>query len=439
MPGFLLSNAKNIANIDEEKRQCDAIELKDIKIRRNTSSALHKDKCWHETEEYFHVLEGVLLNKDELFKKYSCENIADLLYSLRNNTFFDEFRGSFSGVRFSKKDNKITVFTNHYGDSGVFYYYNKKSNNWIVSSQIDWMIDTLRLNGFEYSLDTKAIYYMLVYAFMADNSTYANEIKRLLPGEYIVVENNRFEVHSYYKIARNKFEVNYSEDEIIEEMDRLFRRAVKREYDKDLEYGRRHLAELSGGLDSRMGYWVARDIGYKDIQLVTFGQSNCLDEKIAKEIAAYWNDEIIVWPMDSGKHLYDIDRVTGLNYGVSLYSGCGAELHIMDALDMNQYGLMHTGQIGDVVFGTFIRKKEDLFKIEPDGMYNSYFQGIFEDDSYINYNNKEDQLMTVRALIGCLGSHFVTRTYTEVASPFLDVDIIDFMMSIPIDVAPLSA
>ena len=181
---------------------------------------------------------------------------------------------------------------------------------------------------------------------------------------------------------------NKSEAEIIEILDELFIRAVKQEYEKDLEYGYSHLVELSGGLDSRMNYWIAHELGYGDSLAVTFCQSNYVDELVAKQIAAYWKEEILVWPMDSAKHLYDVDKCTRLNFGVSLYSGAGSELHIFDSLDMQKYGILHTGQLGGAILGTYIKDEKEVYSLETAGNYSGKLLESYSDNSYSKYENR---------------------------------------------------
>jgi len=57
---------------------------------------------------------------------------------------------------------------------------------------------------------------------------------------------------------------------IIDELDNLFVEAVKAEYDKDIEYGFKHVSTLSGGLDSRTNLLTAHRLGYKDVLCLCF-------------------------------------------------------------------------------------------------------------------------------------------------------------------------
>lgn len=66
----------------------------------------------------------------------------------------------------------------------------------------------------------------------------------------------------YHRFNSNKYNLyNIPEDEIIQESDDRFRNAIRHEYDKDREYGYKHLTDLSSGLDSRMAMWIEKKWG----------------------------------------------------------------------------------------------------------------------------------------------------------------------------------
>lgn len=434
MPGFYLTNMELCPKIKtDDKMLYKCLEFSNYKLFQCTTSKFPDDKCFDLREKYFSCIEGVILNKSDLSAEYGTNDISHLTFLMRqkNIEFFNDFRGSFSGMYCDRESNKWLVFTSHYGDSAVFYY--QHEGRFIVSSSMEWLAEGLRLNKVTYYLNEKAVYYMLTYGFMADESTYIEEVYRLLPGHYVEVFGMDFQVKSYYELKNGKINLeNKSEDEMIEILDDLFTKAVKREYEKDLEYGYSHLIELSGGLDSRMNYWIAHELGYSNSLAVTFCQSNYVDELVAKQIAAYWKEEILVWPMDSAKHLYDVDKCTRLNFGVSLYSGAGSELHIFDSLNMQKYGILHTGQLGGAILGTYIKNENEVYLLKTAGNYSDKLLAKYNDNSYSKYDNREEYLLNTRGLLGCLGSHFFARKYTEECAPFLDVDVMDFCLSMPL-------
>ena len=148
---------------------------------------------------------------------------------------------------------------------------------------------------------------------MAADDTYAKEIKRLHGGDYLLRENGVLSVKQYHRFHSDteRFK-GYSEEELIDAIDENFRNAVQLEWAKDDEYEYEHLADLSGGLDSRMNLWVAHEMKPIHANVLTYSQAGYLDQTISEQIAYYWKDELIFKPLDDATFLYDIDIATEL-------------------------------------------------------------------------------------------------------------------------------
>lgn len=100
---------------------------------------------------------------------------------------------------------------------------------------------------------------------------------------------------------------NMTEDEAVYMIDKAFRKAVKREFDKDREYGYEHLVDLSGGLDSRMVAWVAHEMGYTKQTNYTYCKAKYLDFKISSRIASDLQHEYYFKQLDDFQWIYEID------------------------------------------------------------------------------------------------------------------------------------
>lgn len=439
MPGFFISNESidiSLENSIPETCLLEEMRYGGQTIRRNTLDKFLQDKAFEQNQDIILIAEGVLLNKVELFDRYCAKTVFELVIKMRSSgeaPFFREFRGSFSGALYDKKTGKWTIWTNQYGDNAVFYYWDGK--RFFIGSQVNYILSAIRKLHIHLSLDNAAIIFMLTYGYMEDERTYAQEIKRLRPGSYIEIEGDKFDVQDYWRIRRNVFDLSgYDEKSILDDLDQHFRRAIKREYDKDIEYGFRHLTDLSGGLDSRMNAWVARDLGYEHILNATFCQSNYADEKVAKQIAEALGNEMVFKTLDEASFLLDLDTITSMNYGLAVYSGVAGGKKMLDVLDCRQFGVEHTGQMGDVVVGTFVKATSEMSDLAIGGLYSETFKDKAEDVSTRTmYSDRESYLLSVRGFFGCLSSHLVKRNYTELTSPFLDVDVLEFCLSIPIE------
>ena len=390
------------------------------------------DKLFFENEEYIIMTDGVILNSKELCRINMTESFVEYILAKLDNReylFWKEFRGSFSGAFFIKKEQKWYCFVSQIGDRPLFFY--QFDEKVVIASSIKDMTNNFISNKINMRLNEKAVYNLLSYGFMQDSETLFENVLRLRAGQYCVVHNNVVEVNTYHEFD-NSYVLDVTEDEIIELIDEKFRKAVKLEYEKDLEYGYKHIASLSGGLDARMSVWVASELGFEDIHTCTFCQSGYLDEIIAAKIAGQLRTNHMFKSLDDGRFLKNLDAIANVSYGIVDSSQIMHSLHMMDNLDFSNMGIFHTGQIGDVVLGSF---SETMEHVPPRPFFKSYSSFMRDknlDDSYKKYNNLELYAMYTRGFQGALGSQIVHNQYTEMFSAFSDVDFFEFCFSIPL-------
>lgn len=439
MPGFLITNLSSsidITNYDNKRCKYDETSYGKWKIFRNSLKKFIDDKIINQNEDYIVVTEGVMLNKCQLLKKYNCSDLFELVILLKDTygtKLCNEFRGSFSGAVYDKAQKEWIVYTNHYGDNSVFYY--NHNGVTIIASEINYIINLLASNGIKYSLNEKAIYYHLTYGFMGDNSTFVSEIKRLAPGSTIhLTDNGLFDIKEYYRLYMNKYDLSsWTNEQLIDRIDELFRDAIQLEYDKDIEYGYEHLADLSGGLDSRMNVWVAHEMGYHNMTNITYCQSGSTDEKVAKQISRALKTNLVFYPLDSAECMMDIDTNVTISSGSVVYCSITGGKKVLEELDPYKFGIEHTGQLGDVILGSFLSSPEQYSKNTLGGMYSYTLSDEIKDKPLEMYQNYEQYMLYVRGLRGALSSHFIRRNFVEVASPFLHIEFMEFCFSIPLE------
>ena len=439
MPGFLGEISKNKAYknfgiSDRDDLINEVIESNNFYLERRTIKKFEKDKVFTEDDEYIIITEGVILNSLKLIEKYKASNFKNAIISMyRKNgeTFFEEFRGSFSGLFYDKNKNKWIIYTNHVGDKQIFYY--KMRDKVIFGSEINYLVSYMKNNKISYTFDEIGAYFLLTYGYMLEDYTLIREIKKLNAGKYIKIEDGDFQILTYYEID-NTPDYSQSEEDIIENIDKLFRNAVKLEFEKDKEYGYKHIASLSGGLDSRMTVWVAHELGYTEQLNVTFSQTDYLDETIAKEIARDLKHEWLFYALDNGIYLKNIREMIEINFGDCLYAGAAHANGCLSKIDFDKYGIYHTGQIGDVILGTFYSSENPQTSYKPrDGAYSTRLVQN-DEKKYLKYkyNNEEVFKFYNRAFTGALQGNLVSQKYTEVASPFLDIEFFEYCLKIPL-------
>ena len=275
---------------------------------------------------------------------------------------------------------------------------------------------------------------LLTYGYMLEDFTLCEKIKRLKPGNYIIFEKKKFSQISFFDLPA-QYNESISEEEAIDEIDRLFRKAIEFQFSKDSEYGYKHLVGLSGGLDSRMTSWVANQIGYNNQLNYTFSQTNYLDETIAKKIAEDLRHEWIFKALDNGKFLKNIDEVNVISGGNTIFYGLSHGLDMLSHLNFENLGLVHTGQLGDVIIGSYLKKKSSEHSYRGEGMHSRKLESELNEIRirFNSYNEHEHYIFKQRGLNGILMGNLSAQQYTETISPFCDPDFISYCLSIPIE------
>lgn len=338
-------------------------------------------------------------------------------------------RGGFCGYIYNRQDAGLTAYTDQISVKTLYYY--ADDDRWMVSNHISYMTSVLKANGIRYHFNETAAKYMLTYGYMLDDSTFVKEIHRLLPGQLVRIKNGSVEVERYYMIPNR--EVQISEQEAVERIDSAFREAVRREFEKEREYGYRHLVDLSGGLDSRMVSWVAHDMGYTDQLNVTYCRLGYLDEKIAGRIADYLGHEYLFKSLDDIAWMYDIDEIILRNNGASLYTGITGGDRLLKTLDTSQFGIEHTGMIGDAVLSTFYHDREFNYGPPRLGLhrYSERLSYTWSDEMTREYPCQEMFAVYTRGILGAQSSYMIRQHYVETSSPFMDVDFLEMVFSLP--------
>lgn len=441
MPGFIVTDYKTtfeISDMNEDKCIEESMENNDFTIKRNTLNKFLNDKVFEEREKSIIITEGVILNKVQLMEKYGFETFPqtiEYMYANYGETFFNEFRGSFSGGYFDKEKRVWLFYTNQIGDKPLFYY--RGANNIVVASSVNYITEVLKSAGITCLINEKAVYDILSYGFMASgegNGTLLEDVLRLKAGTYLKydIRQNRTEIIRYKRFTNTKLlDESLTEQDIIEELDIRFRKAVALEFEKDKEYGYVSLSSLSGGLDSRMTTWVAKRLNY-DMLNVTFSQNGYLDARIAQKVSSYLGTEWIFKSLDDAKFLKNIDNIIEMNYGLSQYLGIAHGNSLEKYLNFDHIGIWHTGQLGDIVIGAFSRADTGYEPVkEIKGAYSKFLADRIDCSNFNEYENEEIFLLYTRGL-GCLCSQLAHTNYTEMMSPFLDVDFLEFCLSIPL-------
>ena len=378
------------------------------------------------------LFDGVCFNRNDLIQQEKCDSWSATIQSLWNKlglSFPKVLRGSFNGFIIDKGKGIIVLFSDHIGSRAVYY---EKSDCFIASSDISKIMDYKIRNNKSNRLDKNSAYALLSCGFMLDNNTLCETIKRLTPGCTLSLSNVISENVFYF--LNNRPNNQIKEINAIDEIDQRFQNAVKQQYYCDLENSGGHFVALSGGLDSRMTSLVAHKLGFIDQLNFTFSQSEYLDQTIAEKIASDYNHDWIFKSLDTGKYLEDVDLITEFTGGSVLYYGLSHGNSLLKLLNLSQYCILHSGQLGDVIIGTYnsTDNPENPYSISSGAFGNRLINKI-DITTLRKYPNEEIGKFYNRGFNGILISgHSMIQQNMETASPFLDLDFMDYCLRMPL-------
>ena len=396
-----------------------------------------QDKLFADIDDYIVILDGVILNRLELINKSnqgedsSWLNTIVGLYKEQGDCFFSKLRGSYSGAIYDKSKKKWIIFGDHLGSK--FTYYARVGDFFCCSQVMGHMYEMMKDNGVNYHLSIENAMFLLTYGFMIDDRTICEEVHKINPGCYITIQDGKLQEHRFYLLDNSPKPLK-DDNEAIEMVDSLFRQAIKRQFEKDKEYGYNHIVALSGGLDCRMTSFVAHDMGYTDQLNVTFSQTGYWDQTIPMKIASDLKHEWLFKALDNGVWLYNVDKITRTTGGNVLYYGTAHGDSLLKYINFEGLGLMHSGQLGDVIIGSWVKSREEQqqkYRVGEGAYSKKYIEYLDLIKPSLDLN-KELGLFYYRGLNGTNNGLQNTYNYTESLSPFCDIEFFENILSIPV-------
>lgn len=403
-----------------------------INAEQYTSEKFINEKLWIDNDDFFIITEGLITNIDILCRSYKSADYEELIRTIskEKEAFFEDFSGNFVGFFWDKKTDTYLAFNNHTGTKKLFYC---KSDGYVIfSTDLYTLSKTLTHLNIKISLDIEASYLLLTSGFMHEDYTLIKEVKQITAGQYLSQTDKTFIKKSYFNLKDIKTNTD-SEEEIINNLEILFKESIQLEFDFEKKYNLIPLTTLSGGLDSRMVALTACDLNYVNQELFNFSEKGYADEVIARKIAKAYHLKIHQIPL-SANSLNAIDDGVKVNDGLTLYTGAGHAFEAISKLNSLKFGVIHTGMIGDAVLGSFLTDKSEKKAKPIDGLYSL---GLYEkarktlEKSISNYRNEELYKFYNRAFLGANNGFLYFDLIGESQSAFLYPKFISYAHSIP--------
>jgi len=343
-------------------------------------------------------------------------------------------RGVFRGFVHSDASNQLVLFSDHFARKPL-YSARTPLNGWAFSSDLLLLVRLLRLLGAVPRLNESATYSLLTFGYMLGDETLVEGVRKVPPGSICV--HGASESRTQYYQVRNEPEVTGDLRRIVSNLDDLFRQAVERQVAKERDVGANHLVTLSGGLDSRTCLAYVLRGTHNDVTCLTFSESDYLDHTIARRIALDRGVAFAFVPLDGGGYLTEsLQETVALNGGLVLYSGAAHQYHALRHIDCACYGILHTGQIGDLVLGSYLsgphHTPPDMATVRKCA-YSRLLLGrgtSLTNARLAAYETSEMFAFYERCVNGVFNGDRMTEAFLEPLSPFLDVDFAEYAFRI---------
>ena len=213
------------------------------------------------------VFNGEIYNYKELIKResLSCDTKSDSeviirLYEKYGVKFLDKLNGAFSFCIYDIKKDLFFLARDRFGKKPLYYYF--KDSKFVFSSMLTPIIKSINYTP---SLNKVALSQYLQYFSPINDNTFYQNINKLEPSSYLILQNDKLFIKKYYKINTHKS--IFEEDKAIQKIEASLFKSIEFRLISDVEVG----SLLSGGIDSSLISSIYNTLSNKKIQTFSVG------------------------------------------------------------------------------------------------------------------------------------------------------------------------
>lgn len=226
----------------------------------------------------YHQLKEDLVSKGHAFLINNDPEFILHLYEEYRSNFAEKLRdlnGIFLFAIYDRNTHELIICSDRYGFKPL--YLCDLDNYLLFSSEIKAILQD---KNFKRKINLEAMIEFFSFGYVLGDNTLIEGIELLPPASIFTYSNGKSEINQYWNWNEIKKIDVVDEEQIIDELGRLWLQAVERRMQGNGKIG----AFLSGGLDSR-AIVSAIDPKYLPINTLTFGKRNCDDYTFAKRVS----------------------------------------------------------------------------------------------------------------------------------------------------------
>ena len=422
----------------------------------------------------FKALRSKLIEKGYQFISDSDTEVIAEGFSANGPNFIEQFNGMFAIAAWNTVEEKLYLIRDRYGIKPLYYWFNGKTL--VFSSEIKGIIEH---PNYLIDVDLDALNEYFTFQNIFSYNTLFKGVNMLPPANTVVIDSNSESIknNSWWDYDFSKTNKDMSFADAKEQTKELFEQAVTRQMVSDVPLG----AYLSGGMDSGSITSVAsRQVdrlatftcGF-DMNEVTGREVNFDERRDAELMANYLKTEQFEQVMNAGDIRWSLPKLVyhleDLRIGMSYPNYYIARL----ASKFVKVCLQGTG--GDELFGGYPwryykvldsltqedffeqyydfwqrlvpdSEKKDLFTEEVLNQIDlqaprTVFERVFTFNDKLKYDTPQDhinnslyfEIKTFLTSLFLVGDKLSMAHGLEERFPFMDNDLVDFAMKIPVE------
>ena len=203
-----------------------------------------------------------LIKSGHKFKTNSDTETLIHLYEEFGEGFIERLRGMFSFALWDSKEDKIILARDRLGQKPLFYSF--ENGRLIFASEMKAILST---PGFQKSINNEALMLYLSYQYVPAPYSIFNEISKLEPAHYLVIQNGEFKKYERYWKPEFSPKTDLTFKEASEQLVTLTKEAVQLRMISEVPLG----AFLSGGIDSSIIVALMSELSDRPVKTFSIG------------------------------------------------------------------------------------------------------------------------------------------------------------------------
>jgi len=403
-------------------------------VYRSVNKKFMTDKVWYSDDSYCVLTDGVIIGQSTITRLCK-ENLLGekIILDYQNKsleTLLSEFRGSFSGIIIDKKAHEVVAYTDQFCSKPLFVFC--RDDVTIISSSVTWIVEFCKENKINVELNMIGAYSLVTYGYMYGYNTLIKGVKRIPDGSITRI-GDTITFSSYHKID-NSYKIAVSEEEAINRINELFTEGIRKQAERNAIEGYVDAIPLSAGMDCRMTSFAFKNTMKIPAVNFTYSETGEYDFTTPPKMARYLHNRWLFKSLDNGLDMANIEEAVELSDGLVYYAWAAQLVDFLKLVNVQKWGIVHTGVLGDIVIGSFVKEANQRGKKYQlgDGAYSKLLLEKLGRLLTVEDCDYEIGMIKNRGINGaCMGYSMTFRYYGEDLSPFLYVDLFDYCLSLP--------